>query len=70
MPDSVDWVGRGAVASVKNQGNCGSCWAFSASGALEGLAGLTKGVIYNFSPQQLVDCSLKAEYGNEGCNGG
>lgn len=69
LPASFDWEGR-AVTAVKNQGMCGSCWAFSACGALEGLAGLTKGVMYNFSPQQLVDCSSKTEYGNEGCDGG
>lgn len=64
LPASVDWNNKGAVTAVKNQGQCGSCWAFSAVGALEGLASLTKGVIMDFSPQQLVDCSTKAEYGN------
>ena len=68
LPSSVDWTEK-VVSSVKNQGMCGSCWAFSACGALEGLAALTKGSVMNFSPQQLVDCS-GGEYGNEGCNGG
>lgn len=69
LPLQVDWEGK-AVSTVKNQGSCGSCWAFSAVGALEGLINITKGTLNNLSPQQLVDCSTKAEYGNEGCNGG
>jgi len=64
LPESVDWVAKGAVSGVKNQGSCGSCWAFSACGALEGLSELTKSGLKNFSPQQMVDCSTKAEYGN------
>jgi C1A family cysteine protease len=69
LPASVDWAGK-AVTPVKNQMMCGSCWAFSACGALEGLIAITNGSLINLSPQQLVDCSTKAEYGNEGCNGG
>lgn len=61
-----------AVSPVKDQGACGSCWAFSAIGALEGAYALknpsTKGVVQEFSEQQLVDCDTKT--GNEGCNGG
>lgn len=63
----VDWVSQGKVSSVKNQGSCGSCWAFSAVGVLESWA-LFKSQVVNLSEQQLVDCSGK--YGNEGCNGG
>jgi len=64
----VDWVAAGAVTGVKNQGNCGSCWAFSATGALEGLSKLGYGSLQSFSEQQLVDCS--GTYGNNACQGG
>jgi KDEL-tailed cysteine endopeptidase len=64
---TVDWSTKGAVNPVKNQGSCGSCWAFSAVGALEGLAAIN-GKIQDFSEQELVDCSRS--YGNGGCNGG
>jgi len=63
----IDWTTQGQVSPIKNQGSCGSCWAFSAVAVLESWA-LSKGQKVNLSEQQLVDCSKS--YGNEGCNGG
>jgi C1A family cysteine protease len=68
LPASVDWVTAGAVTGIKNQGQCGDCWAFSTVGSLEGLYFQSKGTLDSFSEQQLTDCS--DAQGNMGCNGG
>lgn len=66
LPASVDWRTQGAVTPVKDQGQCGSCWTFSTTGALEGLYFINKGKLLSFSEQQIVDCDTK----DQGCSGG
>ncbi|KAF3972737.1 hypothetical protein ACB098_01G081700 [Castanea mollissima] len=67
LPKSVDWRKKGAVTKIKNQGSCGSCWAFSTIAAVEGINQIVTGNLTSLSEQELIDCDTKF---NSGCNGG
>lgn len=68
LPDSIDWVAKGMVSKVKDQGSCGSCWTFSTTGSIESAIKIKEGRDVLFSEQQIIDCSVS--YGNNGCSGG
>jgi len=71
LPESVDWLKLGGVTPVKDQGQCGSCWSFSTTGALEGAYYVKTGSLESFSEQQLVDCDNYLNGGKDlGCKGG
>ena len=67
LPGSVDWREKGAVVDVKDQGSCGSCWAFSTIAAVEGINQIVTGDLISLSEQELVECDNTY---NEGCDGG
>ncbi|KAI9071804.1 hypothetical protein K1719_046236 [Acacia pycnantha] len=67
VPSSVDWRQQGAVTPIKNQGECGCCWAFSAVAATEGITKLSTGKLISLSEQELVDCDTGVD---QGCEGG
>lgn len=67
VPSSIDWRSHGAVTPVKDQKNCGSCWAFSATGAIEGAIFIAEGSLVGLSEEELVDCSGGKD---RGCSGG
>lgn len=67
IPSSLDWRKKGAVTNVKDQGSCGACWSFSATGAMEGINQIVTGSLISLSEQELVDCDRSY---NSGCGGG
>jgi C1A family cysteine protease len=74
LPSTVDWVAKGAVTPVKDQGACGSCWTFGTTGTVEGAHFIKHGKLLRLSEQQIIDCAWGYEWsgpgGNLGCDGG
>jgi cathepsin L len=70
LPKTVDWRKKKAVSYVKDQGDCGSCWAFSTSGAIEGTNAIKTNKLIELSEQNIIDCSWNSPYSNDGCDGG
>lgn len=69
IPTSIDWRTKGVVSPIRNQGQCGSCWAFSGTSTLESAYAIKYSKLYDLSEQQSVSCA-GLKYGNLGCNGG
>jgi len=71
LPTSWDWRSKGVVSAIRDQGQCGSCWAFSGTCTIESAVAIKTGVLNDLSEQQGVDCStVKQGWKNMGCNGG
>jgi hypothetical protein len=70
IPASLDWRTKGVVQNVKDQGQCGSCWAFSGIGALESAHAIKTGKLLSLSEQQIVDCATGGRFQSQGCDGG
>ena len=68
VPTSIDWRQKGVVTDIKDQGSCGSCWAFGTAAAVESAWAIAGNPLISLSEQQLMDCS--SSYGNKGCSGG
>ena len=69
-PSSLDWTTKGVVNPVRDQGQCGSCWAFATTANAESVWAISKGQLLDLSEEFLVDCATGAGYYNMGCNGG
>ena len=72
LPDDLDWRTRGVINPIRDQGMCGSCWAFAATSVLEAAYAIENGKLIKFSEQQLLDCANKKArlYRSQGCRGG
>ncbi len=70
LPSSIDWTAMGVVNDVRDQGQCGSCWAFATTANAESVWAITTGSLLDLSEELLVDCATGAGYFNMGCNGG
>lgn len=71
LPKQVDWRSKGVVSAVKDQGHCGSCWAFASTAVIESHVALSTGLLFDLSPQQIAMCSPNPNNcgGSGGCNG-
>ena len=67
LPASIDWRTKGIVNTIKNQGKCGSCWAFSVNAVIESYSAMKTKKVPTLSEQNLVDCTYP---GTDGCDGG
>jgi len=70
LPKSVDWRNQNAVTDIKDQGACGSCWAFSTTGTIEGFHAIQTKKLVSLSEQNIIDCTWGEPYNNTGCEGG